>query len=116
ITEVEKLNIGYIQLMRWFGAFDPTQRGTPLDLLKHFRPLIKNAKVLYNGDLTGTEAAELVASGQIDAAVFGRPYIANPDLPHRILNNLPLADVNYAVLYTPSGDWAEGYNDYPVYQ
>ncbi|RKO83484.1 hypothetical protein BDK51DRAFT_47217, partial [Blyttiomyces helicus] len=46
----------------------------------HFRPLIKNAKVLLNGEVTGAEAAELVASGQIDAAVFVRPFIANPGL------------------------------------
>ncbi|RKO89613.1 hypothetical protein BDK51DRAFT_35949 [Blyttiomyces helicus] len=104
ITEIEELNIGYIQLVRWFAAFDPTTRGNPLDPIKHFRPLIKNAKVFLNGELTGTEAAELVALGQIDAAVFGRPFIANPDLPHRIIKNLPLADINWGALYRPAGD------------
>ncbi|RKO84265.1 hypothetical protein BDK51DRAFT_49258, partial [Blyttiomyces helicus] len=87
----------------------------------HFRPLIKNAKVLFNGDLQGAEAAELVASGQIDAAVFGRPFIANPDLPHRILNGLPLAGLDWQTLYGAQGgakfeDWAKGYTDYPVYK
>ncbi|RKO90555.1 hypothetical protein BDK51DRAFT_36321 [Blyttiomyces helicus] len=87
ITELEKLKIGYILLRRWLAFHPPMVRGFPFDVVKYFRPMTKNAKLFVNGDLTGAEAAELVASGQIDAAVFGRPFIANPDLPHHPLGS-----------------------------
>ncbi|RKO90807.1 hypothetical protein BDK51DRAFT_35948 [Blyttiomyces helicus] len=122
LTELDKLNLAYIQLVRHVPVFDFTHRGTPLDLLKHLRPLVKNTRFLLNGDLSSTEAADLVASGTIDAAVFGRPFVANPDFPHRVMNELPLAPLNFATIYPSpvnwdaNDTWAKGYTDYPAYE
>ena len=56
-------------------------------------------------------ANDLLAKGFIDAAAFGRPYIANPDLAHRLKLNAPLNEINPATLY---GGAEEGYTDYPA--
>jgi len=44
---------------------------------------------------------------------FGRPFIANPDLPVRFAVDAPLAEVNWPKVY---GSTAEGYTDYPAFQ
>jgi len=41
---------------------------------------------------------------------FGRPYIANPDLPERFRVNAPLTEPNNETFY--GGD-EKGYTDYP---
>ncbi|HBM28746.1 MAG TPA: alkene reductase, partial [Halomonas sp.] len=45
-----------------------------------------------------------------DAVAFGRPYIANPDLPERFRVNAPLTEPNHETFY--GGD-EKGYTDYP---
>ncbi|KAJ3094744.1 hypothetical protein HDU97_007635 [Phlyctochytrium planicorne] len=60
--------------------FDPAGRETRL---KGLGPLVKNAKLLRNGNLTGGEAEALFDAKNakpIDAAVFRGPFIANPNL------------------------------------
>jgi N-ethylmaleimide reductase len=47
----------------------------------------------------------------IQAAVFGRPFIANPDLVQRLRNGTPLAEPRAELFYTPG---PEGYSDYPA--
>ena len=45
--------------------------------------------------------------------VFGRHFLANPDLVQRIKNSLPLNKYDRASFYTPEA--AEGYFDYPFF-
>jgi N-ethylmaleimide reductase len=52
----------------------------------------------------------LVVAGLCDACVFGRPFIANPDLAERFRRNLPLAKGDEATYY---GGAERGYTDYP---
>ena len=52
----------------------------------------------------------LIAEGLGDAAAFGRPYIANPDLVERFRRQAPLNEPDPATFY---GGGAEGYTDYP---
>ncbi|MFP5432024.1 MAG: alkene reductase, partial [Alphaproteobacteria bacterium] len=44
---------------------------------------------------------------------FGRPFIANPDLPERIAHSWPFNPVDPATMY---GGTDKGYTDYPAYQ
>ena len=46
-----------------------------------------------------------------DLVAFGRPYIANPDLVHRLRDGLPLATGDRTTWY---GGGAKGYTDYPT--
>ena len=40
---------------------------------------------------------------------FGRPFVANPDLPYRLANNVPLNEHNPDTLF---GGGQKGYTDY----
>ncbi len=63
-----------------------------------------------NNDYSPQLAAERVASGAIDLACFGRPFISNPDLVRRIALGAPLAPWDKSTFY--GGD-ERGYTDYP---
>ncbi|WP_394539229.1 alkene reductase [Lysobacter enzymogenes] len=54
----------------------------------------------------------ILASGLADAVAFGRPFIANPDLPARYAHDWPLAAFDPATLF--GGD-ERGYTSYPAY-
>ncbi len=58
------------------------------------------------------KAERVLAAGWVDAVAFGRAFIANPDLPHRLEHGLPLNDPDKATFY---GGSEEGYTDYPAH-
>ena len=68
--------------------------------------------IIGAGNYDVAKAARLLEGGLIDAAAFGRPFIANPDLPRRLAEHLPL---NEQVPETFYGGGAAGYTDYPAY-
>jgi 2,4-dienoyl-CoA reductase-like NADH-dependent reductase (Old Yellow Enzyme family) len=74
------------------------------------RPLYSGA-ILLNSDYDGPSARARMAEGIGDAISFGRPFISNPDLVHRIAVGAPLAPGDVATFY--EGD-ARGYVDYPA--
>ncbi|KAH9078837.1 hypothetical protein Ae201684P_019907 [Aphanomyces euteiches] len=72
---------------------------------KHFHnTLISNVE--YSKD----EANAAIEAGKLDAVAFGVPFIANPDLVERFVQNAPLNPADPSTFYT-SG--AKGYTDYP---
>ncbi|MFP0196342.1 alkene reductase [Pseudomonas sp. PHC1] len=80
-----------------------------------FRRAVRNTfsgAIIYAGRYNAESGAQLLESGLADLVAFGRPFIANPDLPARIANDWPLNSLNPATVY---GGQAEGYVDYPVY-
>ncbi|MEJ1158852.1 alkene reductase [Prosthecomicrobium sp. N25] len=79
-------------------------------LADRLRPLFGGAW-LVGGGLTPAGAAGLLATGRADGAVFGEPFIANPDLPERIRLGFPLAASDKATHYAGG---ARGYVDYPA--
>lgn len=68
--------------------------------------------IIYAGRYNAESGAQLLESGLADLVAFGRPFMANPDLPTRIANEWPLNPLNPATVY---GGNAEGYVDYPTY-
>ncbi len=73
---------------------------------RHFQGVL-----MSNGSYTRESGEGTVADGAADAIVYGRPYIANPDLSDRFAKQAPLNEVNYDRLY---GGGPDGYSDYPV--
>jgi 2,4-dienoyl-CoA reductase-like NADH-dependent reductase (Old Yellow Enzyme family) len=55
-------------------------------------------------------AQSYVREGKADAIAFGVPFIANPDLPRRLKEGLPLNPPVKETFYAPG---ATGYTDYP---
>lgn len=68
--------------------------------------------LLLNGGFTQESGEAAIASGLADAIVYGKAFIANPDLVSRFAQNAPLNAVNFGRLY---GGGADGYTDYPVF-
>jgi N-ethylmaleimide reductase len=93
------------------NAFSPqlNNAGDPDAVLPALRPHVKGA-LLAAGNLTLESASAALDSGLIQVAVFGRPFIANPDLVARFATGAPLAAPREALFYTPG---PEGYSDYP---
>lgn len=83
--------------------------------------VLAQARELYPGTLVANagfsrewdvaEAAERVADGRLDLIAFGRPFLANPDLPRRLQEGAELNAPNGSTFY---GGGAEGYTDYPT--
>jgi N-ethylmaleimide reductase len=76
-----------------------------------FRPIWKGVLITAGG-FTGETAEAAIADGHADAIAFGRIFISNPDLPHRLQHGFPLTPYNRATFY---GGEEKGYTDYPVY-
>lgn len=106
IAELAKRQIAFLHISEpdWVG-------GEPYTLA--FREQIRTAfpgPIIGAGAYTAEKAADLINRGLIDAVAFGRPYIANPDLPERLQQGLPLAAPRADLFY---GNGPEGYTDYP---
>ena len=69
--------------------------------------------IVAAGGYTAESATRAIESGTVDAVAFGRHFIANPDLPRRLIENLPIAEPNRETFYS-GGD--QGYIDYPVWR
>ena len=66
--------------------------------------------LIMNEDLTLEAAKQLVATGQADAVSWGKLFIANPDLPRRVLEGAPLNEPDLSTFYSKG---PRGYVDYP---
>lgn len=84
--------------------------GTPA-FEKSFRSAYCGTLILAGG-FTAETAQQAVESGRADLVVFGRPFIANPDLVERLRHGWPLAQAGEEALY---GGGTHGYTDYPAY-
>ena len=67
--------------------------------------------IIGAGNYDAAKAERLLGDGLIDAAAFGRDFIANPDLPERLRVGAELNPPNPATFY---GGGEAGYTDYPT--
>jgi len=106
-AEFAKRGLGYLHLS------EPDWAGGPA-LNDEFRKALRAAfpgVIIAAGNYTLEKAQPLLAAGLIDAVAFGRPFIANPDLPERLRVGHSLNPGRPELYY---GGGAEGYTDYPV--
>ncbi|RKP26572.1 NADH:flavin oxidoreductase [Syncephalis pseudoplumigaleata] len=115
IRAVTRLHVAYVHLVepRVAGAGD-AQHPASTPSIEPLADAVRagGAVLIRAGGYTPTTAHDTVAAGRSDLIAFGRPFIANPDLPARILHGWPLTPYNRATFYTPG---PEGYIDYPVF-
>jgi N-ethylmaleimide reductase len=79
-------------------------------VFQHFRQRYSGTIIANVGfDREGGNA--IIARGLADLVAFGRPFIANPDLPARFAAQAPLNEVNPKTFYDGG---AAGYTDYPA--
>jgi N-ethylmaleimide reductase len=104
-------DMAYVHVMM-ADAFSPqlNNAGDPQALLRTLRTRVKGA-LIAAGHLTAESAQAHLDSGVLQLAVFGRPFIANPDLVERMRTGAPLAEPRADLFYTAG---PEGYSDYPA--
>ena len=109
--ELNKLKLGYLHIMDGL-AFGFHEQGEPMTLAE-FRPIFRGI-IVGNCGYTKESAEERIAEGNADVIAFGRPFITNPDLPERFLNDWRLNPAeDMSLWYTPG---AEGYTDYAPFK
>jgi 2,4-dienoyl-CoA reductase-like NADH-dependent reductase (Old Yellow Enzyme family) len=106
---LSELGIAYLELREPGpeGTFGRAERPA-------IAPAIRRAftgPLILNSDYDGTSGQAMLDSGVADAIAFGRTFIANPDLPHRFANHIPLTKDVMATWYSQG---PEGYTDYPA--
>ena len=77
-------------------------------------PLLKKlfgGVYIANEQMDKNTATQVLAAGEADAVAFGKLFIANPDLPHRLATDAALNVARPEMFYHAS---AEGYTDYPA--
>ncbi len=110
IKGLDALGLAFLHVVERFpgiGAIDED-----IALQQRLRTLW-SGNYIANGDFTGSTAASAIDRGYAQAVTFGRPFIANPDLPQRIKQGAPLTKADHTTFY--GGD-AKGYTDYPTLQ
>jgi N-ethylmaleimide reductase len=73
--------------------------------------MIYPGTLIYAGKYTAERAGQALAEGWADLIGFGRPFIANPDLPERLRTCAVLNSPDRATYF---GGGAVGFTDYPV--
>jgi N-ethylmaleimide reductase len=102
LDAIRPLNLAFLEV-----APDPVP-AVPHAVL---RPLFSGAYLAGTGfDLHSGQA--LLARGEADAILYGQLFIANPDLPRRFAQEIPLAKADPATFYSGG---AKGYVDYPAH-
>ena len=66
---------------------------------------------MVNNAYTREMAIDAIDNGKADVVAFGKPFISNPDLVHRLKEDAELAPWDQTTLY---GGGAKGYADYPT--
>ena len=102
MQQAAALDLAYLHVMR-----APDQSIDAFALAReHF-----GERLILNDGLDAASGAQLIAGGHAQAVAFARDFIANPDLPRRLREGLPLARFDRKTLYTAG---PAGYADYPL--
>ena len=106
---LDAIGIGFLELR------EPGPEGTFGSTTQpKLSPAIREAftrPLVLNQDFDGASAQAALDSGVADAIAFGRPFLANPDLPERLRQGAPLNPDTMATWYSRG---TEGYLDYPT--
>lgn len=107
VRGLDTLEVAYIHLVdhEALGA-------NPLpDAIRNRIRTIYGGTLILSGGYDATAASAHLEEGQGDLIAFGRPFIANPDLPKRIAEGAAWAEPDPSTFYTPG---EAGYTDYPT--
>ncbi len=112
VGKLDEYKLAYLHIVNPAMAF--VEKDAPPD--ERSQRMIDMIRRTYRGVLMiaggfdGKRAERWLESGKADLIAFGRPFIANPDLPERLLTNAPLNSPDPSTFY---GGGERGYTDYP---
>ena len=109
---LQEIGVVYVHLVNHASMGAPAVPPHTVDMI---RRTFTNTLVLSGGLHTVAAIDAALVSGHADLVAIGRPFIANPDLVHRLKAGTPLAALDPATLYGPGPrGLAQGYTDYPA--
>jgi len=101
------LGVAYLHIADHESMGAPhVDEGTKAAIRKAF-----SGALLLSGGYDRARADADLAAGKGDLVAFGRPFLANPDLVHRLATGAAQNQPDYGTLYTPG---EVGYLDYPT--
>lgn len=112
-NEMNRRGIAYINVLEprnKFDAFIHYPEGNQ-ETLPDIRALFGGI-LIANGGYTLESGNELIEKNEADAITYARLFLANPDLPHRFMHDLPLNQPRQSTFY---GNCEDGYTDYPFF-
>ena len=111
LRELSKLELAYAHVTRVTAqdiAHGAKEGVGPKELRADFKGVLITA-----GGFDRAQAEQAIVEGWADAIAYGVPFLANPDLPRRLREDLALNTPDESTFYA-SG--AKGYTDYPAAQ
>ncbi|RRW39098.1 alkene reductase [Ectopseudomonas oleovorans] len=109
VKVLEEIGVAYLSLAEADWDEAPELPATFRNAVRE----VFSGRIMYAGRYTAERAVAAIDAGWADLIAFGRPFIANPDLPQRIANGWPLNPVDASSMY---GGTEKGYIDYPFYE
>ncbi|EPQ5780198.1 alkene reductase [Citrobacter koseri] len=106
MTRMAELDIGYVHFAEVDWDAEPN---VPEEFRALARAIFPNL-IIVAGNYTPERADWVLDKGYADLVAFGRLFLANPDLPRRLREGLPLNELRPEWLF---GGGDEGYVDYP---
>ncbi len=99
--------------IRYVHVVDHSAMGAPTvpESLKEAMRRAWPRTFIASGGFDRARAESVLREGKADLVAFGRPFLANPDLPARLADDRPLNAPDASTFYTPG---AKGYTDYPA--
>jgi N-ethylmaleimide reductase len=105
--------IAYLHVIEPRVKGDSTlHEGHPAVAAAYLRPHFRGP-IIAAGGFERASAIEIVESGDADLVAFGRHFSSNPDLPERLVRDLPLTP------YVRDAFWGgneDNYSDFPTYE
>ena len=103
---LDEIRVGYLHIA---GADWEDAPVMPVACKEALR-MIYRGTLIYAGKYTAEKAEAALQAGWADLIGFGRPFIANPDLPHRLQQGLALNTPDGSRFF---GGGAQRLTDYP---
>ncbi|MBN9321312.1 MAG: alkene reductase, partial [Delftia acidovorans] len=113
VRQLAPLGLAYIHIIEGATGGPRELPDRPFDyaaLKSAYREAGGQGAWIVNNGYDRDMALRAVENGHADIVAFGKAFISNPDLVHRLRDDLPLNPWNSSLFY---GGGAEGYIDYP---
>ncbi len=108
INRLNDYNLAYLHLSEPFTDVSNVPFSEPNIAIRYRK--IYNGTLMINKGFTAETGNQIIEDGIADLVAYGVPFIANPDLVDRMLNNTELAIADKSTYYSTG---PIGYTDYP---
>lgn len=112
VGELDKKSLAYLHMISprvQVGAEHADKMQVANQIIADVRKTFKGPLILAGG-FDRDSAESVLRDGEADLIAFGKPFLANPDLPQRLQQRVPLNNADAQTFY--GGD-SKGYTDYP---